>query len=45
MIVGLGWNIGVDWARYYLPLLTLSPVLIGIGADSLLRLVRRMARL
>jgi 4-amino-4-deoxy-L-arabinose transferase-like glycosyltransferase len=45
MIVGLGWNIGVDWARYYLPLLTLSPVLIGIGADSLLRLVRRMASL
>jgi hypothetical protein len=42
--LGLTWNIGIDWARYYMPLLTLSSVLTGIGAASLLHILLRTAR-
>ena len=43
-MVGLAWNLGLDWARYYMPLLTLTSILIGVGADSLLRAIRGIAR-
>jgi hypothetical protein len=43
--VGLAWNLGLDWARYYMPLLTLTSILIGVGADSLLRIIRGIARI
>jgi hypothetical protein len=42
--LGLAWNIGIDWARYYMPLLTLSSVLAGIGAASLVNALLRLAR-
>jgi 4-amino-4-deoxy-L-arabinose transferase-like glycosyltransferase len=42
--LGLAWNIGIDWARYYMPLLTLSSVLVGIGTVSLVNAVLRVAR-
>jgi len=44
-MVGLAWNLGLDWARYYMPLLTLTSILIGVGADSLLRAIRGIARI
>jgi len=42
--VGLAWNIGIDWARYYMPLLTLSSIIAGIGAVSVVNLLVRIAR-
>jgi hypothetical protein len=42
--IGLAWNIGIDWARYYMPLLTLSSVIVGIGAASVLNILIRIAR-
>jgi hypothetical protein len=42
--IGLAWNIGIDWARYYVPLLTLTSVIVGIGAVTVLNLLVRIAR-
>jgi hypothetical protein len=37
VVLGVGANLGLDWARYYMPVLTLTPVLLGVGAVTLLR--------
>ncbi|MFN0073091.1 MAG: glycosyltransferase family 39 protein [Chloroflexota bacterium] len=44
-VLGLAWNLGLDWARYYMPMLTLTSLLIGIGSATLLRGIRVVARM
>ncbi|MDP8921745.1 MAG: glycosyltransferase family 39 protein [Chloroflexota bacterium] len=34
-LAGTAPNLGIDWARYYLPTLSLGLILVGVGADVL----------
>lgn len=42
--LGIAANLGLDWARYYVPLLTLTPLLIGQGAVTLVAGAQALAR-
>lgn len=43
-VLGLAPNLGLDWARYYMPALTLTSVLLGVGVATLLRGLRALVK-
>jgi hypothetical protein len=42
LILGTAPNLGIDWDRYYLPIVTLGLVCAGVGAGALLDAARRI---
>ena len=43
-LVGTAPNLGLDWQRYYLPTVALGLLLVGVGAEALLRAALRRSR-
>jgi hypothetical protein len=42
MVVGTAANLGIDWDRYYLPIVALGLVFAGVGAAALVEAARRV---